>query len=264
MFNIAYCFDENYAYPTLVSARSLLRCSPLAQIHLVHKDVCDETLKWLAGQLPTSVIFHCVSVDSWATKSFGSHISHTSSATNLRLLLPELISVDVERILYIDSDTLVFTDLAPYMSSFEIGISGVAARIGGSMSSNTWGRGLFPRGALAFTAGVLLLDLKLLRELDFCKHCRHLFSKIGNMNDQTLLNLWCRGVFGKLPEQFNLRPEEATDERPPLILHFEGAGGKPWEETYKGRFKSLWDYFTYDIGNHKNAHSQQNTTKHIR
>jgi lipopolysaccharide biosynthesis glycosyltransferase len=116
----------------------------------------------------------------------------------------------VQKAIYLDADTLVCADLSSYVAAFPVAESGFAARKGGAMSSKTWGRGLFPKAAPPLVAGVLFMDLQKLRELGFGDACRRILSKVGPANDQTLINLWCRGVFGQLPPELNMRAEEVS------------------------------------------------------
>lgn len=239
--DIVYCFDESYAEPVVVSARSLLRWTPGARIHLVHQQISATAINWMKERLPQSAAFYDVGTNCWATAGYKSHISHISKATNLRLCIPDVLPTSVQKALYLDADTLVFTDLSPYVASFQVTESGFAARKGGSMGSKTWGRGVFPRGAPPLVAGVLLMDLPRLRQLGFTDACRRIIASVGPANDQTIINLWCRGVFDQLPVELNMRADEAViASKKPGVLHYEGAGGKPWEPHYSGPLMELW------------------------
>lgn len=244
--NVVYCFDDNYARVTVVSARSLLKWTPNAKIHLIHQGVTAETLDWMKKRLPEdTTVFYDAGDDCWATVGYKSHIAHISKATNLRLCIPEILPVDIHKVIYLDSDTLVFADLTKYVESFPIPESGFGARQGGSMSSKTWGRGIFPHKATPLVAGVLVMDLTQLRRLGFGEACHRILAQIGTANDQTLVNIWCRGNFGQLHAEMNMRADEVEniDKNKPRILHYEGAGGKPWEFHYKnGHMKNIWKF----------------------
>ena len=240
MMDVVYCFDDHYARPTVVSARSLLRWTPHAKVHLLHQRASSTTLDWMKARLPENASFYDVGPSCWATANYKSHISHISKATNLRLCTPEVLPSSVTKALYLDGDTLVFADLSGYVASFPECPSGFAARKGGAMSSKTWGKGLFPKNAAPLVAGVLFMDLAKLRELGFGDACRRIMARVGPSNDQSVINLWCRGVFGQLPPELNMRAEEASGNSQPRVLHYEGAKGKPWEPQYRGPLKGLW------------------------
>jgi lipopolysaccharide biosynthesis glycosyltransferase len=247
MQDFVFCFDENYARPTIVAATSLLKFSKNIDLHFLYTGVKHNTLENLKQYFsPESAHYYEVPNDSWAMTSYSSHLTHVSKATNLRLLIPELLGPDIHKVVYLDSDVIVNSDLK-LMNTIEIPESGVAARRAGSMASKTWGKGVFPRGAACFSAGVLVLNLKTLRFLNFGNHCREILNKVGPANDQTILNLWCRGNFGPLPLQYNMRPSEVTAAYLPYILHFEGCAGKPWDLNYSGNCKFIWDNAEHDV-----------------
>jgi lipopolysaccharide biosynthesis glycosyltransferase len=238
--DVVYCFDDKYARSAVVSARSLLRWSPTAKVHFLHQQASSATVEWMKERLPENAAFYDVGARCWATSSYKSHIAHISKATNLRLCAPEVLPDSVRKAIYLDADTLVFADLSSYVTAFPVAESGFAARKGGAMSSKTWGRGLFPKAAPPLLAGVLFMDLRKLRELGFGDACRRILSKVGPANDQTVINIWCRGVFGQLPPELNMRADEASGTAQPRVLHYEGASGKPWEASYRGPLKDLW------------------------
>jgi lipopolysaccharide biosynthesis glycosyltransferase len=236
---VVYCFDENYAAPTAVAAYSLLLHEPAADLHLVTTGgPFDRSL------FPPAAVFH--SADDCALarelmRQYGSHISHVSPATNLRLCLPELL-LDLKEVVYLDSDTLV---LKPFFKDLPLipKTSGVNGVRGGCMSSLVWGRGRFLRGSACLLAGTLQLDLDRLRELRFGEACCELLERMGPANDQTILNLWCMGSFGQLPAALNSSAQTVsiTDIAGVAVLHFDGCRGKPWDAGYRGKHKELWD-----------------------
>lgn len=250
--HIVYCFDEAYAVPALTSAWSAWRqhqhCGEGVAFHMVHTaDTDAKILDWMKKRISSwdsaiTVAFYGIDDKTcWATAQYGSHLTHVSSASNLRLCLPDILPKDVNRVLYLDCDTLVLTDVMPFVANLPASPSGVCARRGGSMQSKTWGKGIFPAKAQCLLAGVMVLDLQTLRDLEFCAACKRLFGCIGPANDQTIFNLWCRGTFVQLPPEMNLTPEEESVDA--KILHYEGAaakGGKPWEEGYRGALKRVW------------------------
>lgn len=235
-----YCFDSNYAIPTVVSAHSVLRWSPHAQLHLIHQDVSSCVLHWMKQMLPEKTAFYNAGASCWATAKYKTHLAHVSEATNLRLCIPDVLPASVKRVLYLDSDTLVFADLSKFVQDFPASPSGFAARKGGCMKSKSWGHGVFPRAAQPLVAGVLIMDLDTLRNLMFSNVCNKILEHLEGANDQTVINVWCRGVFGSLPIELNMRAEEISEDSQVGVLHYEGAHGKPWQKDYKGPLKDLW------------------------
>lgn len=257
--NVAYCFDNAYVMPTLVSATSLLKVTPDAIIFLFYRDVPQPTLKFLELALldkhPQATLkFRSLRGHDWAAAGYGSHLLHTSKCTNDRLVIPEILNQtdpDVNRILYLDGDTIVFRDVSKYVASLNLPSSGVAARRVGCIRSKVWGHGAaggtsLARSTPALNAGVLVLDLKTLEAKGFSKFCSDVLERRAT-NDQSVLNLYCHGCFAKLPPEMNLFVSETSKTNyfgSPIVLHCAGQSLKFWAQTERNasadRYKALW------------------------
>lgn len=240
--DVVYCFDDNYVEPSAISALGLLRVSPSARLHLVHQGVSGEKLSWLVDKL--NAVSACYSLyeigdDCWATQKYASHLKHVTRASNLRLLLPELLPDTVDRVLYLDGDALALVDMTEYVLSAPLSPSGFSAKKGGSLASKEWNRGLVDRRCPSLNAGVLIMDLNMLRSLNFCDCARKILDVSGGCNDQTLINVWCRGCFNRLPLELNMPPQNCSRESVPKILHFQGGSSKPWNNS-NDHFAHFW------------------------
>lgn len=161
---------------------------------------------------------------------------HGDWTTYGRLLLADLI--DVEQVLYLDSDLLIETDVCE-LQNFEFD-GHILAAVGGGKFEYTLGNkfylgkaGMSPETEY-FNAGVLLLNLKLWKLKQVKNECFALAKQYqGELpsHDQSLLNIVCAGKFAKLPTSFNCQ-WEATQPKPQvadkMILHFIGSP-KPWD-----------------------------------
>jgi lipopolysaccharide biosynthesis glycosyltransferase len=254
---VAYCFDDAYVMPTLASTTSLLNKTPSAIIFLFYRLAQPLNLKFLEFAIrhvhPTADLrFRNLKGYDWASENHGSHLLHTSPCSNDRLVISEILEKtdpDVTRLLYLDGDTIVFSDLSIFVKDLKLPKSGVGARRYGSIRSKVWGHGAaggssLSRSTPALNAGVLVLDLNLLRTNNFPKFCQDILRNHPS-NDQALFNLYCHGCFARLPVEINMFVSE-TDKPwfgPPQILHCAGKSFKFWaspETERLNRYGALW------------------------
>jgi lipopolysaccharide biosynthesis glycosyltransferase len=160
-------------------------------------------------------------------------------------MLAEIL--DVDRVIYLDSDLLVRKDLtALYWSDLEdkiIGVSGVGV-IESSLEHSFFVSLGMDKSATYFNSGVMLIDLKKWRQegitqkcLDFAdQHAKQLLTA-----DQTVLNyVFYRDKFVILDDSYNCALYPDSDKirvsATGSVFHFVGAP-KPWDllgEVYHG------------------------------
>lgn len=166
----------------------------------------------------------------------------------IRCLLPRL-HPDIDRMLYLDADTLV---TGPLDDVFNTALDG--APIGAvvdTMPPNHWDRVRrlgFVDPADYFNSGVLVMDLDAMRHLDLLAWTRLVATSFAaqiHYPDQDVLNLVFAGQWHRLDPAFNaqnrlyMRPElgdaligereRALVTERPTVVHFEGPGvWKPW------------------------------------
>lgn len=163
-----------------------------------------------------------------------------SEATYLRLALPQALGTDYDRILYLDSDTIVAGDAMASVFDLDLGTT----PLGAVLDNVKW---KFPRkptpdqAALGingayFNSGVLLMDCREFLRQQIFTRClevgRQIDPKIIHM-DQTLLNLALRDNWTALHPAWNwqwsiVRPlfEALIDVQ---VVHFIGPR-KPWAD----------------------------------
>lgn len=171
---------------------------------------------------------------------------HATVATYFRLLLPTLLPAEIDRVIFIDSDTVVMADL---WDLWKQPLQGKALGAVPEHIISCRGHG-YTFGEY-FNAGVMLIDLQRWREADLLNRggafaranphrLRHWDQDVLN---HVFLHDWlpiqdrwnaCPHLFGLLPEA-SLAPEDLTASeqeaiRNPAIVHFAGGGGlvKPW------------------------------------
>jgi FkbM family methyltransferase len=213
------------------------------EVHFLH-DQRDPTSKWdslaqIADEFGAQWSPHGIAVDKLAGLPFAA--GYGGYAASYRLLIPELLP-DVNRVLYLDADTLILDRIRP-LWDIELGDCCVAAVTNPLYRHMEWRLrdqlGMPDRRAY-FNSGVMLLDLQGLRQrgldralVDYARdHSTHV-----QWPDQDVLNavLWrhrlplhprwnATGSLWSLPRRdLPWAPEEITEARIfPAIAHFLG------------------------------------------
>jgi len=176
-------------------------------------------------------------------------LSHISVSTMDRLFLPELLP-ELDRVLYLDIDLLVQADIGELYDTV-LGDNVVAAK---RTRLRTWANLVRPvtRGSLhlppekawlmrrrihgtadlktrTFNAGVLVLNLDMMRKDNFTAENLHLVEQC-RLNDQDVLNVYCRNRVVELEPAWNTVPSQDAVSSP-KIIHWAGPA-KPWRRDY--------------------------------
>lgn len=183
--NICYATDNNYVQHTLVSMASLqanMFARTMYRVVVICDNV-DQELKSMMKNLerPNFKVELIDATNAYCKKSyeFGKYISAT---TYIRLNLPSMLK-DMDKLLYLDGDTIIQNDLGEL---YGIDMDGKA--IAGSLDfgmcvdSINWDPVEYVRSTLPnynrhyFNAGVLLMNLAHLRETRFDEKCKELYD----------------------------------------------------------------------------------------
>lgn len=163
--------DENYAAYCGVMLTSLLRSNPHNHIHvhiLTEGLSKEETQRFdkLSKKYDCTIDIHTVSPEQ--LKGIPEKIGKWPRSTCFRLLAPDLLPDDVTRVIYLDCDIIVDTDLMPLWNYDLSGMAiGAVTEEEGNNSVLINGiKELFNNGDLPqkyFNAGVMVMDLKQIR-----------------------------------------------------------------------------------------------------
>ena len=170
--------------------------------------------------------------------------SHISKDTYSRLFSPDYLPSDIERILYLDVDLLVLGNINRLYS---IPMEGyVIAAIEDYPMEDRFERLGIPRKYGYFNAGVMMINLKLWKELELTSTSKKILNETEielKHHDQDVLNILCHDKWTRIPFKWNIldiffydtKPydkmykDEIKKELPtPVIIHFSG-GVKPWK-----------------------------------
>ncbi len=256
-------FDGNYAMPAAVTLRSLARSmqdGETAAVHILAVDVDDEARSRIEKSTPASLTiqWHDFDLDQIAglpISSIKDEVYITRAAYTL-LFLDRYLPVDVERVLYIDPDTLIRKSPAEL---FTLDISGKplgavqdfgCSAIGLPKGVAGW-RELGLDGRLpAFNTGFLLIDREAWRSNEIERRSVDYLGRFGSRIhyvDQDCLNATAAGNWHHLPLGWNYQvvlewafggdraPAYAFIDRAqldearhnPSMVHFNG-DLKPW------------------------------------
>jgi lipopolysaccharide biosynthesis glycosyltransferase len=182
--------------------------------------------------------------------SLTSHIS--SRIAYARLLIPALFQPNVRRVIYLDADVLVLSDLLPLFTVDMDGapVAAVCDLLDGELSRGNTAVGSLPKVAAYFNSGVLLIDLPRWREEKISERAyaylaRHPQSPFG---DQDALNVACDGNWTRLDQRWNFQDHFQTriidlpPSQRPAIVHFV-TGQKPWLPKSLSVNSELYDAF---------------------
>ena len=176
---------------------------------------------------------------------------HSSYATYVKLLLPELLP-ELDWVLYVDADTLGLGDVSEVFEEVDetkllIGSRDIPGFNLGPDVEGPWLKEHDLKfGSVAICAGVMLMNLKAMREAKTTEKCLDFLKNYGSppLADQTVLNYVCRERIAELSPRwdvFSMCPE-GVDFTSGAIIHFPADA--PWERKKLNKlnhdFVVLW------------------------
>ena len=192
MINIGLCTDENYAMACGVCITSIFENNKNNSIciHLLSEDLKDNSiqkLKGLANRYQQQIEFY--NIDSIAFEGLPISDRYRKSIY-FRLLYPTLLPESVDRLLYMDCDTIILKDLSQLMNTDLNGY--VCGVVEDHFSDDIRNRNRIEQYDDIFNTGVLLMNLKLWRDEDITRKCIqfiHDHSEKCLFPDQDALNI---------------------------------------------------------------------------
>lgn len=211
--NVLYQFNEKYAPFAGTSITSLFENNKEMEeinVYILGEDLSEISQKKLcrlAGNYGRNLIFKQTASLIEDMKEWGIPAYRGSYAANMRLFLPIILEEKIDRILYLDADTIVKGDLKPLMETemknFSLGM--VMDSLGGN-HKRTLG---FNKTEPYYNSGVILFDLNNWKS---CLCTERIIEHIrqGNTDysapDQDLLNVVCKDNILTLKPKYNVQP----------------------------------------------------------
>lgn len=212
-------------------------------LHILHDDTLNERNRKCLVQLAEyySAELHFYNVAELVPEKIAFladtlqdfHTMRFSPAALYRLLTPELLPVDIDKVIYLDSDTIIHMDITELWQE-QAGANGIAAiaEVTATMDCPApqylVQAGLVPQKCY-FNSGVLLLDLAKLRQVRqlleggvaFLQQCPECFCY-----DQDILNFFFSDNYRRLPQKYNdfvvSERREGQQLIKPHIYHYAG------------------------------------------
>ena len=266
--NIVFSSDDNYAQHTAVAMTSILfNTSRPAKVRffIIDDGISDEKkykIKSTAENLQSTVEFITVK-NTQLMQGFVS--GEISRACYFRIDIPNILSHDVKKVIYLDCDLLLFDDIQKLWET-AIGKYPIAAVCDyGIMASKRLRRqkakyiGL-PAQADYFNSGVLVMNLEAWRKADysskvidvvknnrFPNHDQDALNKVFMNNWYVLPLRWnvippVFNLFVKILQNKLMREKAIEAKKNPAIFHYAG-GYKAWEyRLYQGFNDQYYKY----------------------
>lgn len=211
--DVLYQFNGNYAPYAGISMTSLLENNKQMEhirIFILGENLSSDSIarfRRMADAYGCELCF--ISIDAMIDKMkrMGLPPYRGSYAANMRLFLADLLDDSVDRLLYLDSDTIVLEDLTGLLS-LDLGDSPLAMAFDSVISDMRENIGFSAQDDY-YNSGVILFQMHKWKEQGLSgqiaayaeKEKPNFFSP-----DQDLLNVVCKNRIYRLPPQFNLQP----------------------------------------------------------
>ncbi|HLO84742.1 MAG TPA: glycosyltransferase family 8 protein [Nostocaceae cyanobacterium] len=246
---VLFCFDQRYEQHFGVAVTSLLvnNLEHLSKVHIVTKKVSNELNQKINQLKATSrVDFSFYEVNDQDVENLKVS-AHISSAAYYRLLAPDLLPQNLDKVLYLDSDLVVNGSIAE-LYNYDLTNYVIAANRGDGKAVSAKKR-LQLKGDYYFNSGVMLINLRIWREMQIGKQCIEYIRKYPDqvlLWDQDALNKIIDGQFFHLDKKWNslvdLYAGKSTVDRESTIIHFIGSL-KPWQSWCLSQEKEIyWSY----------------------
>lgn len=251
--HLAIAFDQNYLSPFYALLTSIFEnnnCINLV-IHTIVSGVSDrakDNIQIYAQENNCTIHFYSVNEDEVSRFVL---TSKWTSAVYYRLFFPLLLPLSVERLLYLDTDTLVLGNLTflyyADLEGFPVGaVYDNWVKVAPHLDINEAGN--------YFNSGVLLIDVPKWKEERVSENSfafLNMYPEKIKFVDQDALNAVLKNNWKKLDNRFNLMysliPEATSIAklkdtlRGVVVLHFTLS--RPWQLLCKNRFRYLYFYY---------------------
>ncbi len=211
---VAMAMDDNYLYPTIVAITSAMYNADAGtqySFYIMHppefKEENKEKIRNLEKKYPTCHI-HLIDMGGQFKKA--NDRGHITTPAYYRLALSELL-VNLDKIIWLDGDTLVLQDLN---QMYNIDMTGYYYK--GYLDDNVYGAKSFGVETDHYIcSGVMLVNLKELRDNKMVSKFNKFIAQNNDslvQHDQTVINVVCFDKIGILPPKYGLINYSTTPE----------------------------------------------------
>lgn len=276
--NVCLAADENYAMQAGVSICSILENNKNDSFtfYLLADDYSEDTkarINKIECQYKTKVIIIDVTSKLRQLSNTELYVKDAIHKNGLitfmyaRLFIASLLPETVDRVIYIDCDTIVRKSIKTLYDYDIHGVMGAVIDLYPVNYNKVIG---FEDEDLYFNSGVLLIDLKKWREKDIENQILNYISTLTHtlyMHDQDILNIVLKGEIDTIPLEFNMmyitrayspsevlwftgknettyysleQQKEAKEKE--VIVHYAGDYfGKPWDYPKSNKYAIEWN-----------------------
>lgn len=266
--NILVTLNSGYVKPLCTMLKSLVATNygTMIDLYVAHSTLTELDFKMIKNALSGSfAAVHPIELDDELFDRAPTK-KRISKETYYRIFAPIYLPRSVERILYIDPDTIILNSLNHFYSA-DFGDSLIIGAKHFDGFVDKWNRGRLgiKYSEKYINAGIMLLNIKEMRktfdENEVFKIIKYR-SSILFLADQDLINILYDGRI-KTYSEYKINLDERTfkhlikrcslDEclefvvNNTLIVHYNGKN-KPWNSTYYGYLKQFYDEYAEGKG----------------
>ena len=264
--NIVFASDDNYAqHIAVVIASIMAKTKEEVCFYVINDNISKnkiEKLKNTADTFKAQIEFITVSEDKFINVYLSGHVS---KAAYFRLALADILPNDIEKVIYLDVDLLVFDDINKLWQIDLKNLPLAAVPDYGIMASVRLCKqkkqviGL-PVGEKYFNSGVLVVNLKEWRKEDYTKQILEIINnnQLPHHDQDALNKLFMHRwkelelrwnvippiyyLFNKVVFNKKLRNSALKAKSDIAILHYAGSY-KPWQFKMYNGFNDKYYYF---------------------
>ncbi|MDC7292856.1 glycosyltransferase family 8 protein [Butyrivibrio sp. DSM 10294] len=295
MLNVVYCTDNGYVIPTAISIKSLTSSNPCTSffVYVLTSgiDKAGEQLLSGLGKEQNCQVF-LIPVNNHLNDYMKVFNKNTNITTYARLLCEELLPKTIDKVLYVDGDTL-FTDSIKYLENYSFDDELLCGVYDYSLSDYRVKTNIgYKNSDIYVNAGVLLINLKAWRQNKVSEKCQKMLlsNKIFMLGDQDVINLVCKDRIKLLPINFNMtglsavipyryyrfimdkgvfryysKEQLSLKQKKPVIIHYASeVFGKPWLSNSDPVYEHVWHEYRKTLGiDLKEKKRIYSTNKHL-
>jgi lipopolysaccharide biosynthesis glycosyltransferase len=274
-WHILLCFDDDYALPAGINIYSIIKnnADKALHFHLFMQNVSDAN-KCKVAELTSNLVSLTEYNINNKLQIHANNTKYFPVSACLRIIAPLIISKDINKLLYVDSDTLCLGSLEELFNT-NLTDNVVAAVPDVKKTQEPQCKKFEIKYGNYFNSGVILYNIEKWNELDITDKALNLLNEgiTYKFPDQDVLNLLLKDKIYYLPRKYNnitvLTVEGNEDMKLPdntIFIHYV-SGAKPWFRLYLTPIYqqyisgSPWKETTLLLANNKSPSTTRRYTK---
>ena len=256
---VVYACDDNYTSLTTISAVSVLKYNPEAEIILLGCNLKDESIKAIKERIEKhNGQFRYVDVSAKINElqSSGAE-AYVSYAVYSRIFISELLPDLSDTVLYLDSDTLIVDSIAEL---FATELNGQPLALAPDAAHPAYKKVIsLPPDKPYYNTGVALIDLGRWRELKCTERLLDELKRPSGRNplgDQDIIVRVLNDDIIELDKRWNFLSQYIMlgTNITPAVYHFSGnTMGRPWYTSSKHPLRKKYQEAAKEAGLEKSA-----------